>query len=224
VIISRACNPNRPGSRPSPHRQPAVIALILVATAITACTPAVSPTRAPLPTFSGAVDARPALPITAQPAESALMPIASAAAPSALPSSESDRLPLEQPFGADTLAIAFYTDSGGRPCLRYTINARRDFLPVSNCATSARATLVAVQGIEADAQGAVYSIIAGRALDERITAVSIEFADGDNTPAEVKDTGDSAGFIVVLPGEHVALRAIPIDQYGNLVGDKYTFR
>jgi hypothetical protein len=219
VIISRACNPSRPG----PLRQPAVIALLLVTTAITACTPAALPTRVPLPTFSGVLDAPTSIQITDQPA---LTPIASAASatPSVLPLPEADRLLLEQPLGAGKLTITFYADSAGRQCLRYTISARSDFQPVSQCATSARATLVALQGIETDTQGAVYSIVAGRVLDERITAVSIEFSDGGNTPAEVKNAGNDAGFIVVWPGKHAAIRAIPIDQYGNLVGAKYTFR
>ncbi len=144
--------------------------------------------------------------------------------PSSGPLPEADPLLLEQPLGADTLTLTFYADSDGRQCLRYAIDARSDFQPVSDCATSARANLVAVQGIETDSLGASYSIVAGRVLDARITAVSIEFSDGTNTPAGVQTAGDDLGFAVILSGRHTAIRAIPIDQYGNLVGAKFTFR
>jgi hypothetical protein len=199
------------------------MALALVTTAITACTPAGLPTRVPLPTFSGAADAPTSLPIADQ---SAVTPAASAASDtlSEPPLPEADRLLLEQPLGADKLALTFYADPDGRPCLRYAVSPRSDFQPVSACAASAQTTLVALQGIGTDTLGAAYSIVAGRVLDERITAVSIEFSDGDNTPAEVKNAGSDAGFVVILPGKHAAVRAIPIDQYGNLVGSKFTFR
>jgi hypothetical protein len=193
-----------------------------VTISITACTVPVLPTRAPLPTFSGAVDAPPSTAISDQPGP--MVSTDTAGDPSSGPLSEVDPLPLEQPFGADWLTLTFYADSTGRRCLLYTITARSGFQPVSACATTARATLIAVQGIETDSLGASYSIVAGRVLDARITAVSIEFSDGSNTPAGVQAAGDDLGFVVILPGQLTAIRAIPIDQYGNLVGDKFTFR
>jgi hypothetical protein len=218
VTISRACNPGKRG----PRRQWTVIVFSLVTISITACTAPALPTRAPLPTFSGGVDVATSTPITEQPG---LTPAADTAGdPSSGPLPEADPLLLEQPLGADRLTLALYADSAGLRCVRYTIDARRDFQPVSACATSARATLVAVRGIETDSLGASYSIVAGRVLDARITAVSIEFSDGSNTPAEVQAAGDDLGFAVILPGRYTAIRAIPIDQYGNLVGDKFTFR
>jgi hypothetical protein len=122
---------------------------------------------------------------------------------------------IEQPLGADALTVTFFTDASGSPCLRYVVNARSS----SACAPSKRSTLAALQGVETDSSGTVYSIIAGRTLSDQITAVSIEFSDGDNSPAQVED----GGFLVILPGKRSALRAVPIDQYGNLVGDKFTF-
>ncbi len=121
--------------------------------------------------------------------------------------------------GADTLVVTFYTDANQSLCLRYTFRART-IAPVSKCSSSKAATLLAVQGVETDSTGKIFSTIVGRAFDNQITAVSLELSDGSNTPVEVTE----GGFAVVLPGKHTAIRAIPIDQYGNLVGDKFIFK
>jgi hypothetical protein len=200
VIISRACKTGK---------------WIVLAGIITACGSGQSTASTPgkLPTFAGAI-----ISPTSMRVEGASTSLP--ATRNATNAPDVDRTWTERPFGAGKLVVAFYTDPGGSRCLRTML---RDVpgatSPQAVCATTKRSTLLALQSVEADSTGAVYSIIAGRALSDQITAVSIEFTDGDNTPAEV----DDGGFLVMLPGKRTALRAIPIDQYGNLVGDKFTF-
>ncbi len=121
------------------------------------------------------------------------------------------------------MTVTFYSESDGRLCLRYDFkNAPRSSSPAriaASCAASPRASLVALQGLETDAAGATYSITVGRTLSDKVTVVTVEFSNGESLPVQV----DEGGFIVVLPGRRGALRAIPIDQYGNLVGERFTF-
>ncbi len=195
MIISRACK---------------VSNWIVLAGVVSACSGApLATSTSQLPTYSGVRPVSPptstvALPTSTQPMISAT----STPEPAA-------RTWAERPFGADKVAITFYADPNGSKCLRYTIGSRSN----AACASSRRSTLLALQGIEADSAGTVYSIIVGRTFSDQITAVSFEFTDGSNTPAEV----DDGGFLVILPGQRTAIWAIPIDQYGNLVGDKFTF-
>ncbi len=184
--------------------------IVLTVAACSTLPPPVSGTRA-LPTYSGVLTSP--TPATSMPTPAAGHMTATAAVTSSF--SDSEAVWAERAIGADKVTVTFYSDPDGSKCLRYTLGAHVQ----SACADTPRATLVAVQGAEADSSGTVYSIIAGRALVDRITAVSIEFADGDNTPTEVND----GGFLITLPGRRVAIRAVPIDQYGNLVGDKFTF-
>jgi hypothetical protein len=138
---------------------------------------------------------------------------------STAPPPESDQLWKEQPMGADILTVTFYTDASQNRCLRFAVKGRAE-PAISGCSSSRTATLLAVQGVKTDSTGAIFSVIVGRTFSDQITAVSLELADGGNTPAGVTDRG----FAVVLPGKRTAIRAIPIDQYGNLVGDKFAFK
>ncbi len=197
MIISRVCKVSK------------WIVLAGVAAACSTAPPATSVSR--LPTYSGEISS-PFNPSTSMPVVStSTQPVISTVAAT----EPADRSWAELSFGVDKAVITFYTDPGGSKCVRYTIGSRSN----AACATSARSTLLALQGIEADSAGSVYSIITGRAFTDRITAVSLEFTDGGNVPADVTD----GGFVVVLPGKRTAIWAIPIDQYGNLVGDRFTF-
>jgi hypothetical protein len=178
---------------------------IALAGIVAACASAPPATIPAIPTFSGGTSSPPAPPTST--------PLVSTAAPTR---ADFDRTWAEQPFGADKVVVTFYADANGGPCVRYTIGARSN----ANCLPSKVGTLLAVQGIEADSTGSEYSIVAGRTFTDKITAVSLEFTDNGNTHAEVND----GGFIVIMEGKRTALWAIPIDQYGNLVGDKFTFK
>ncbi len=202
VIIFRVCKRSKPVC---------FAALAVIALAVTACTPSVS-THVPLPTYAGGLPA--AATRAPSPAPPTSTTLSATVNPPVTPSAEPNRQWAEQPFGTDRFAVTFYTDADGRPCLRGIVVSRANDQPLTQCAGSARATLIVIPRVELDSQGSAYSLIAGRVLDTRITAVSLEFADGSNTPAEVQD----GGFLVVLPGSHTAIRAVPIDQYGNLVG------
>lgn len=169
-----------------------------------------TPGEARLPTFAVTVAAPTTVPGAATQVS---------APTSTVPRPESDQLWKEQPMGADILAVTFYTDTSQNRCLRFAVKGRAE-PAISACSSSKTATLLAVQGVETDSAGTVFSVIVGRTFSDQITAVSLELADGGNTPAEVTDRG----FAVVLPGKRTAIRAIPIDQYGNLVGDKFVFK
>jgi hypothetical protein len=131
---------------------------------------------------------------------------------------EPDRRWAEKPVGTDKVTVSFYGDNAGNPCIRY-LAAMPGSRGVSKCAPQTDAALLGIQGNETDSAGTVYSIVTGRILKDKVTAVSIEFDDGSNAPAEIKD----GGFILVQTGNHRAISAVPIDQFGNLVGGKYTF-
>ncbi len=173
-----------------------------------------------LPTAASLPSDTPALPTftVATTGSTATSPIDAAATENATPTDEPDRTWGKLPFGRDKLTVSFYTDNAGDPCVRYLAD-----LPgatgKAKCTPQAHPSIVAVQGSETDSKGAAYTIIVGRVFSDRVTAVSIEFADGTNTPAEISDRG----FALVLPGSHQAIRAIPIDQYGNLAGEKFAF-
>ena len=119
-------------------------------------------------------------------------------------------------FGASNVTITFYSDTTGTPCIRYQTDTRVQ-TPVEKCATATN--LVAEQGTVTDALGKMYTVIVGRILSPQITAVSLEMSTGENSPAEITDNG----FAVILSGQHKAIRAVPIDQYGNLVGQIFSF-
>jgi hypothetical protein len=172
--------------------------------------PATVSGEARLPTFAVIVATPTAAPGTAEQVN---------APNSAAPLPEADQLRQEQAMGADMLAVTFYTDASQNRCLRFAVKGRSE-AAISACSSAITATLLAVQGVETDSAGAVFTVIVGRTFSDQITAVSLELADGSNTPAEVTDRG----FAVVLPGKRTAIRAIPIDQYGNLVGDKFVFK
>jgi hypothetical protein len=134
----------------------------------------------------------------------------------AAPTVPATRIWKKQPVGNSSVTITFYTGSNGRPCVRFQLDTGNN-APVEKCA--AANNLVAVQGVTPDSGGKMYTVIVGRALSDQITAVSLEMANGTNMPAEISD----GGFAVVLAGQQKAIRAVPIDQYGNLVGRIYAF-
>jgi len=145
------------------------------------------------------------------PTMTAILPTATTA-----PTAASERVWKKQAVGASNVTITFYSGPGGSACIRIQLDAAAS-APVEKCAVSG--TLVAIQGTTTDSAGKLYTIVAGRCLANQITAVSLEMASGDNTPAEVED----GGFVITLPVKKKAVRAVPIDQYGNLVGQIYAF-
>lgn len=120
----------------------------------------------------------------------------------------------QQTVGKQNVTVTFYDNSSGAACVRYDLAAGG---PVEKCATANN--LVAVQGTTTDSDGTIYTIVAGRILSDKITAVSLEMANGSNTSVPA----DDGGFLTVSPGQSKFARAVPIDQYGNLVGRIFTF-
>jgi hypothetical protein len=177
---------------------------LLVALLVAACgstTPA--PAAEALPTFPPEA--------TATLAEAA--PTASAVSEA----NRADRIWLEQPFGAAaTLAVYFYSDNAGQPCLRLLISTAT--APVEHCA-AAGAAVVAVQTTEAQSDGALYTIIAARALAAPTVVVTVALADDEALPVPI----DDGGAILILPGARRAVQAVPIDERGNLTGPIFQF-
>ncbi|HVO42145.1 MAG TPA: hypothetical protein VMT34_05970 [Aggregatilineales bacterium] len=130
---------------------------------------------------------------------------------------EADRLWGERPMGASSVGLFLY-QQGSKRCLRYLANVHNAQVH-SVCETSPQQTLIATANTEHDSANAVFTVIAGRAINTRITAVSIEMLGGDSNPAVVQDEG----FLVVLPGSQSPTRAVPIDEHGNLVGNMFNF-
>ncbi len=165
----------------------------------------VTPPIRPLPTSANAA------PVAS--AALAATPIPAASANATFPP-EANRVWQQVPIGPEQVAILFYSDATGSRCVRSIFRSQ----VTSKCATAGQ-TLVAVTGVEQAADAKMYTIIAGRVLTSAITAVSVEMADGSNQPAQVSDEG----FAVVLSGTLKAVRAIPVDQHGNLVGSMFSF-
>ncbi|CAG0961133.1 MAG: hypothetical protein IT322_07465 [Anaerolineae bacterium] len=140
----------------------------------------------------------------------------SAPSASAPPPAAEPLIWLEQPFGtADTLAVLFYEDEiTGIPCIRYMIKA-----PVSRCATRGDASMVAVYGVEDDSNGQTFTVVAGRVLRPEVAVISVVFADGQSFPVTVAE----GGIILLAPGQGKPLEAVPIDQFGNIVGEIFRF-
>jgi hypothetical protein len=155
---------------------------------------------------AGCGTASPQPTVIGQPPTSAILPTGTVAT----------RLWKKQPVGNSSATITFYTGSSGSPCIRYQLDTRNN-TPVEKCATTNN--LVAVQGVSPDSLGKMYTVIVGRILSDQITAVSLEMSNGSNMPAQISD----GGFAVVLAGQQKAVRAVPIDQYGNLVGRIFAF-
>lgn len=136
--------------------------------------------------------------------------------PTVVPTVPSTRVWKKQPVGNSNVTVTFYTAPDGNPCIRYHLDTANS-TPIEKC--TATNNLVAVQGVAPDSLGKTYTIIVGRILSDQITAVSLEMSNGTNTPAQVSD----GGFAVILPDQQKAVRAVPIDQYGNLVGRIFAF-
>jgi len=140
---------------------------------------------------------------------------------------EPDRVWAEQTLGSSKLTISFFSREA-HDCVRLTI--REPAIPAfataapdqstEACATSPDDVVIGVQTTVLDSSGRVYTVLAGRAFSERVTAISSEFDDAADTHADVTDHG----FVAVLDGKHTAWTIIPIDQFGNLVGRRFLFQ
>ena len=128
-----------------------------------------------------------------------------------------DRTWTQQAWPGTNVTISFTTSPNGQHCVAYQLDSSKD---ASQRCVNSQSTLVAVQGVITDADGNVYTLIVGRSLNQQITAVSIEMSGGASQPIDVINDA----FMLSLPGQHPALRAVPVDQYGNLVGALFTFQ
>jgi hypothetical protein len=133
------------------------------------------------------------------------------------PPLEADRLWGERPLGKNTVGLYLY-GVNGRRCLRYLADVHTAQVHTI-CETAAGQSMIATSSIETDSTGSAFTVIAGRVLNARITAVSVEILGGSTVPVVVQDEA----FIAVQPGSLTPLRAVPIDEHGNLVGNLFTF-
>lgn len=145
-------------------------------------------------------------------------------APSATPESPAagaaatDDIWLEQPFGPDgQLAVLFYED-GTQSCVRFLVDAS-GATPQSACGDPAHAALAAVQAQQADGAGKQYTIVVGRVFKPATRVVAVEMDGGESFSVNV----DGGGIILILEGERRAVRAVPIDEFGNLTGEIFRF-
>lgn len=123
-----------------------------------------------------------------------------------------DGLWKQQPVGPETVAIMFFHQNNSS-CVRYIFRAT----VVPHCAAPGQ-TMAVLSGVIETADKAQWTIIAGRALDAQITAVSVELADGSSQPADVTN----GGFVLTLAGARPARDVVPINAVGNLVGNRIT--
>jgi hypothetical protein len=114
-------------------------------------------------------------------------------------------------FGADQVSIVFSEPS----CVGYQLGSVQ---VVSHC--TGGGTVVGVQTTAMDSTGKQYTLIAGRTFSDKITVVAVELDNADNTPVPVTD----GGFAIVLPGARRAIALVPIDQFGNLVGERFILK
>lgn len=137
------------------------------------------------------------------------------------PTDAPDSVWLDQPFGGenstDRLAVYFYTGPGDTPCVRYLVSTPGAKV-VSGCTTKT-GIMAIISGVEPARDGSLFTIITGRVLENKTVVVSFQMENGDTLPVSV----DNGGIILILPGQRHALQAVPIDQFGNLTGNIYTF-
>jgi hypothetical protein len=193
------------------HRLLAVISMSIAAASLAACgsTSAV-PTVAALPKPSLVFD-------TMQAIQNPGAASTTASAPAAIQFTEGT-YPRQLVPGMG-ITVAYKKDASGNLCISYQLAVTNSTLH-QRCATPNAGTLIAVQGVENSTDAKVYTIVVGQALSAQITAVSLEFADGGNTPADVQANGS---FTALLSGQRQAIHAVPVDQYGNLVGSIFVF-
>jgi hypothetical protein len=183
----------------SPVYRIRLLALILMIVSLAACSSTPPTTLAPTsppPTFdSGAV------PTVSPPL-----------------TNQGERIWLERPLGqSSTLTIKFYSVPDGKDCLRYEVPGND---PGEACAASSTEPLAVIQGVVTDNDGTKHTIIAGRILNEKPTVITLLFNNGESIPVQI----DQDGFIVVLDGTKLVHQVVPIDQFGNLVGEVITLR
>jgi hypothetical protein len=116
-----------------------------------------------------------------------------------------------RPFGVDQVVIIFSEPQ----CVGYQLGEAQ---AVSSC--TGGGTVIGVQGVATDSNGTQYTIIAGRTFSDKVSVVAVELDKGENTPAPVTDHG----FALVLPGTRHAVALVPIDQFGNLVGERVVLK
>jgi hypothetical protein len=109
------------------------------------------------------------------------------------------------------VAIVFYEANG--PCIRYMVD-----IPQEACA-KAGASLVMVSGLQTDKAGYLYTVVAGRILDNSIVTVVVEMDGNESLPVLV----NKGGVFVILPGKVTLRNAVPINQFGNTVGEIFRF-
>lgn len=131
---------------------------------------------------------------------------------------ETEEIWLEQPFGPDGLLAVLFYDEGERACVRYLVDVA-GATPSSACGDPASAALAAVQGQDADSAGQIYTIIVGRVFKAETRVVAVEMEGGESFSVNV----DGGGIILILQGERRAIRAVPIDEFGNLTGEIFRF-
>ena len=124
-----------------------------------------------------------------------------------------DGLWKQQPVGPETVAVMFF-HQGATSCIRFIFRAT----VVPHCASGTQTMAILASVIET-ADKVNWTVVAGRALDSQITAVSVEFTDGTSQPADVAN----GGFVMVVQGKHPARDVVPINAIGNLVGGKLSF-
>ena len=122
---------------------------------------------------------------------------------------------LEQPFGADKLAVLFYDESPDSRCVGYMVQATS----TTACVSPASDVLAITWGIETDSDGNMFTIVAGRVFRAEVAVVSVVFADGESFPVTV----DGGGIILLAPGARTPQEAVPINEFGNVVGKIYRF-
>jgi hypothetical protein len=179
-----------------------LLTLIIICTCVAfstlACTPqAPLPTAAILPTANIVVEVKSTVPSNS--------------------SDSSDNGPTvwgEHSFGSDKVAMTFFARDGAH-CVSLKTDSK---LSVERCASSG--TLVVAQFSGADKAGKTFTAIGGQALNSKIIVVSIELDRGESTPVDTQN----GGFLTVLEGQRKAIAVVPIDNLGNLVGQRYLMR
>jgi hypothetical protein len=135
---------------------------------------------------------------------------------------------LEQPFGeGETLAVLFYEEmaqSERAECVRFLVSYPLGVPPVSACQRARMDSMVVAIGTaqmkRAGQPDAPQTIIVGRVLAPDVVTVALEFTEREPIIVDV----ESSGFIAIFPGwENKPIQAVPINQFGNLVGEIYKF-
>jgi hypothetical protein len=121
---------------------------------------------------------------------------------------------LEQALDVGTFYLIRYQGPQGL-CICPTFNPR--ILEMQRCGTFSGAGVGFVDEVT-DPGGGIIRVAYGMSLDNRSTAVAVEFASGGNGHVFTENNG----YALILEGNQTPRRATAIDQYGNMVG-QWTF-